>query len=273
MENARKSKQNCLSLLNPTSQSSPSVDAQQTSNLGNVSFTFEQLANLITSITSDFSNSIKTLVEKFENINCNRNENMELQIQDLNSKCDSLQTQISSISKQNEYLRQLLCDSYLNQIKQKEELVANDFVIAGFTELVVKDNDDHFKSPQDIMNDFSLKILKLPNPIEINNSTINLIPSKSGNNTRKSYKLKATLANASDWGLIFSKIKNLKDTELYFDKTHTTDVQQILTEFRKTIFKEREQNKMAFMKNLTMTIENNTFEVYSILKSRFLKSI
>jgi hypothetical protein len=272
-ENARKSKQNCLSILNPSTEGSPLVDVIKSTGNCNVNFTFDQLANLITTLTSDFTNSIKTLVDKFENINCNKNENLELQIQDLNVKCDSLQTQIHSISKQNDYLRNLLCDSYINKIKEKEEAVANDFVISGFTELIALDVDSNVKSPEEIMNAFSQHTLKLPQPIVINNASVHIIPSKLGNATPKIYKLKASLTNASDWGLIFSKIRNLKDTELYFDRTHSNEVQKVLTEFRTTISKERALGKSATLKNLTLTLDDNTFEVFSILKSRFLKSV
>jgi hypothetical protein len=99
------------------------------------------------------------------------------------------------------------------------------------------------------------------------------VHSKIGNEKNKLFKLKGTLSDSADWALIFSKIRNLKDTDLYFDKCHSPEVTKVLGEFRKKVFVERQQNKNAFLKNLTLTIDDNNFDVYNVIKSRFLKSI
>jgi regulator of replication initiation timing len=152
-DHTRKSKQNCLSIINPLNDGAPGGETPKSPSC-NVSFSFEQLANLITTLTSDFTGSIKMLVDKFESLNVNKLDNLESQLSDLNNKYDSLKSQVQSLSNQNDHLRQLLGESYISQIKQQEEAVSNDFVISGFTELVALDSDSQLKLPQDLMNCF-----------------------------------------------------------------------------------------------------------------------
>jgi hypothetical protein len=57
------------------------------------------------------------------------------------------------------------------------------------------------------------------------------------------------------------------------DREHTPEVGNILKDFRDRKALEKEQGKEAYIKYLTLYVENNTFEVYSILKNKFLKDL
>jgi hypothetical protein len=79
------------------------------------------------------------------------------------------------------------------------------------------------------------------------------------------------MADNRQWANIFSNIIALKETNLYFDRYHCPEVQEVLKELRKRLSTARLQMKKASLKNLTLTIEDVSYEVYSILRSRFLK--
>jgi hypothetical protein len=122
------------------------------------------------------------------------------------------------------------------------------------------------------MNSFVKNTLKLDNTITISNASVSVIKSKLGNNANKLYKLKGSLVDSSDWSSIFSRIRNLKDTNLFLDKCHTPEVKQVLSDFRKTVFTERQNNKNAYIKNLTIVLDEQSYDVFSVLKSRFARS-
>jgi TolA-binding protein len=100
---------------------------------------FDQLASLITNLTSEFTNSIKLMVEKFESINYNRIDKLETQIFHLNDKVESFQKNVDNLTKTNNNLKQLLSDSYINKIQEQEVNLANDFEISGFSDVFMVD--------------------------------------------------------------------------------------------------------------------------------------
>ncbi len=83
--------------------------------------------------------------------------------------------------------------------------------------------------------------------------------------------MKATLSSSQDWGAIFSKIRALKETGLYLDREHTKEVQDVLSEFKKRAYLEKQNDKVAFIKNLTLFVDNTSYEVFNTLQHNFLK--
>src|SRR5271156_2061101 len=113
----------------------------------NITFSFDQLASLITNLTSQFTSSIKVMLDKFENFHSNKIENLEGQIFILSERCDHLEKKLEKLSKTNNNLKNLLCESFINKTKDKEHELANQFEISGFSELVVMNNENNLKSP------------------------------------------------------------------------------------------------------------------------------
>ena len=134
-------------------------------------------------------------------------------------------------------------------------------------------NENNLKSPQEVMNSFTKATLKLDNAINISSGAISKVASKDAKNDNKIYKLKGILDDQNDWNFIFSRIINLKDTPLYLDKIHCNEVKNVLGEFRKWMYNAKLEKKMVSLKSLTLTIDDQQHEVFSILKSRFLKAI
>jgi hypothetical protein len=284
----RKSKQNCLQTLNannnvnvsptivgPKVTESNTNEGSKINNNCSLTFSFDQLAGLITNLTTEFTSSIKLMLEKFENVHSNKIEKLEGHIFTLSERCDILENQLDKVLRSNSNLKQLLCESHINKIKEQEEVLSNKFEISGFNDCAALGSDNQAKSPQELMNSFTKATLKLENQINISNGTITKVPSKTGSNENNFYKLTATLTDAKDWSLIFSRINNLKNTPLFLDKFHTKEVKNILAEFKKIMYNEKvvKNNKNVSLKNLTLTIDDNTQEVFSILKSRFIKSL
>jgi hypothetical protein len=160
---------------------------------------------------------------------------------------------------------------HLNDIKNHEFERSKNFQIASFTSEVALKQDNSLKSPQELMDSFTSSTLKLENSIPIINGIVHTSSSK--NSEIKYYKLKAKLQDGQDWKYIYSKIRELKETKIYLDREHTPEVGNILKDFRDRKALEKEQGKEAYIKNLTLHVENNTFEVYSILKNKFLKDL
>src|SRR5271156_4863571 len=216
------------------------------------------------------------MVEKFEKFHSTKIDNMEGQILMLNEKMDSYKREMAHLTKINNNLRQQLCEGYLAKIKEQELALNDKFEISGFSGTVCIGEDNTIKPPQEIMKAFTLNSLKLDKPILISNASVSVIPSKLGNKENKGevlYKLKGSLVNEADWGLIFSKISNLKLTNLFLDKVHTLEVKSILAEFIKKVYDETQNHRKASLKNLTLTMEDQSFDVYSVLKSRFMKTL
>jgi hypothetical protein len=270
----RKSKQNCLHILAPNTDSSPQPDSQKQAPQCNVTFTFEQFTTFITSLTKEFSTTVKELVNKFEAMNESRINTLEGHIFELNNKVDKLESNIDKISKINQTLRSKLCDNFINGVKEKEREKSNDFTISGFTEQVALDEENTLKSPQELMDSFTRGTLKINEQIQITNGSIHTSVSKSNGDAAKFFKLSGTLKHNNEWKSIFSNISALKDTNLFLDRSHCQEVQYILNDFKRKVGLERQQNnKNAFVKNLTLHINDNTFEVFDILKSNYFRDI
>ena len=122
------------------------------------------------------------------------------------------------------------------------------------------------------MNIFVQNSLKIEAPVKIYNGQLKSVHRKTMNGGEKVYKLKGCLANAEDWSAIFSKIKNLKGTNLYLDKLHSREISSVLAEFRRKVLSERQANKNAYIKGITMFLGDKKFDAYSVLESRFLKT-
>jgi hypothetical protein len=179
---------------------------------------------------------------------------------------------VDKVTRMNQVLKQKLADSYILDIKTKEEK-ANNFQISGFSEQIAIDSQQAVKSPQEIMDIFTKATLKIDNKIQITNGCV--FSSTSNENNQKLFKLKGTLTNHEDWKLIFSNIKHLNDTNLYLDKSHSPDVQAVLTDFRKKLSLEKQKNKdtKATLKNMTLQVDGVYYEVFNVLRSKFLKDM
>jgi hypothetical protein len=233
-----------------------------------ISVTFDQLSILISNITKDFSSTIKDLVSKFETINSTKIDTLEGHIFSLSDRIEKLEDKLQKVLKSNQLLKNQLCDNYINNIKDKEAIFSQKFEINGFTkEVALQDN--KILSGQELMDKFTANTLKLKTNIKLDDSKVEVTTNSSTGDSL--YKLKGTMADNRQWANIFSNIIALKETNLYFDRYHCPEVQEVLKEFRKRMSTARLQMKKASLKNLTLTIEDVSYEVYSILRSRFLK--
>ena len=62
-------------------------------------------------------------------------------------------------------------------------------------------------------------------------------------------------------------------TNYSIEKAHIKPISDVLDEFRQQVKKAKEEGNPASLKNLTMTIKDNSFDVYTILKNRFMKQL
>jgi hypothetical protein len=209
------------------------------------------------------------MMHKFESINVDKISNLEGNIYDLKNKVDKLEANLEKVTKANHNLKLKLCDSYIEKIREIENTKSREFQISGFSELVALDLEKGLKSPQDIMNCFTKDTLQIEQMIPIENAIV--LTSTSKDSGSKMFKIKGSLSSNQDWKPIFSNISLLKDTNLFLDKFHAVEVQNILNEFKKKLASERLLKKKASIKNLTLYVDDNSYEVFSVLKSNFLR--
>jgi gas vesicle protein len=111
-DNSRKSKQTCIQILTP--KSDDNQNTKKNDNQCIVSFTFNQFSGFITNLTKEFSNTIKDMVHKFEEMNNTKINNLEGHIFQLSTKVEKLESNISNLNKVNQTLKLKLCEAYLN---------------------------------------------------------------------------------------------------------------------------------------------------------------
>ena len=66
----------------------------------------------------------------------------------------------------------------------------------------------------------------------------------------------------------------MKNSNLYLDRQHCKEVNEILFQFRKKVTDDKQAgNKNTYIKNLTLYTNNNSYEVFNTLKNNFLKEL
>jgi hypothetical protein len=106
------------------------------------------------------------------------------------------------------------------------------------------------------MNIFVKETLKVNENIKITNSKI--IASSGKNSVTKTFHLCGTLGQSDDWKTIFKNIKQLKEIELWFEKKHFPEIEEVLKDFRSRLYNATANNKLGFIKNVSLTIDNKT---------------
>jgi hypothetical protein len=232
---------------------------------------FDQVSKLISEMTSQFTNTIKLLCTKFEELNTNRLDKLESTIFDMNKRMDKLQTDLNIQIKMNNNLKDKLCNDYIDKVKQEEKEFEGKFILYGIDSNDTSVIEGH--DAREIWNNFTKNNLQLKNEIKLDQFEMVTYWDKKAN--KQSRSLMGKLNKLEDYKHIFGNVSKLKDTNLKFDKLHCKTVGQMLNDFKKSLYNHKQQKgkDSGCIKDYKLFLDDEEFDVFNILKNRYMKQI